>query len=45
MRLGWKPRRTAWDILPLVLSSDNSDPDFFEIPDELVLQVPLTHPK
>nr|CAD7260092.1 unnamed protein product [Timema shepardi] len=43
-KLGWKPSRTQWDILPLVLSANGHDPDYFDLPQELVLQVPLTHP-
>ncbi|GBP31541.1 Nitric oxide synthase [Eumeta japonica] len=44
MQLGWKPARTAWDILPLVLSAEGKDPEFFEIPREIVMEVPLSHP-
>nr|CAD7595373.1 unnamed protein product [Timema genevievae] len=44
IKLGWKPSRTQWDILPLVLSANGHDPDYFDLPQELVLQVPLTHP-
>ncbi|XP_023704470.1 nitric oxide synthase, salivary gland isoform X3 [Cryptotermes secundus] len=44
LKLGWKSARTKWDILPLVLSANGHDPDYFDIPPELVLQVPLSHP-
>ncbi|XP_026330054.1 nitric oxide synthase-like protein [Hyposmocoma kahamanoa] len=44
LKLGWKPPKTAWDILPLVLSANGKDPDYFEIPRELVMEVPMTHP-
>lgn len=44
IKLGWKGKMTPWDILPWVLSANGHDPDYFDIPDELVLQVPLTHP-
>ncbi|XP_045781881.1 nitric oxide synthase-like protein isoform X1 [Maniola jurtina] len=44
MKLGWKPPRTAWDILPLVLSANGKDPDYFEIPRELVMEIHMTHP-
>ncbi|KAL4714040.1 hypothetical protein ACJJTC_008394 [Scirpophaga incertulas] len=44
LKLGWKPKRTAWDILPLVLSADGKDPEFFEIPPEIVMEVQLEHP-
>lgn len=46
LKLGWKvPERTAWDILPLVLSADGKDPEFFDIPREIVMEVFLEHPK
>ncbi|XP_047505160.1 nitric oxide synthase-like protein isoform X1 [Pieris napi] len=44
LKLGWKPPRTAWDILPLVLSANGKDPDYFEIPRELVMEIHMTHP-
>ncbi|KAL0893659.1 hypothetical protein ABMA27_013817 [Loxostege sticticalis] len=46
LKLGWKPpERTAWDILPLVLSADGKDPEFFDIPREIVMEVKMEHPK
>jgi nitric-oxide synthase len=44
MQLGWKGARTSFDILPLVLSANGHDPDYFNIPKELVLEIPLSHP-
>ncbi|XP_045491293.1 nitric oxide synthase-like protein [Colias croceus] len=44
LKLGWKPPKTAWDILPLVLSANGKDPDYFEIPRELVMEIHMTHP-
>lgn len=44
MKLGWKGKRTKFDILPLLLSANGHDPDYFDIPSDLVLEVPLTHP-
>ncbi|KAI8435227.1 hypothetical protein MSG28_003583 [Choristoneura fumiferana] len=44
LKLGWKPPRTAWDILPLVLSANGKDPDYFEIPRELIMEIHMTHP-
>ncbi|XP_077284596.1 nitric oxide synthase [Arctopsyche grandis] len=44
MKLGWKPAKTAWDILPLVLSSNGKDPDFFDVPRDLVMEIQFTHP-
>ncbi|XP_054155441.1 nitric oxide synthase, salivary gland-like [Oppia nitens] len=43
--LGWKSKRTKWDILPLVLSVPDEDPQLFTLPEELVLRVPIVHPK
>ncbi|XP_072754682.1 nitric oxide synthase, salivary gland-like [Anoplolepis gracilipes] len=44
MKLGWKGKRTRFDILPLVLSANGHDPDYFDIPKELVLEIPISHP-
>ncbi|KAJ8960069.1 hypothetical protein NQ318_009511 [Aromia moschata] len=44
MKLGWKGPCTRWDILPLVLSANGHDPDYFDIPKEYILEIPLTHP-
>nr|KAF6457864.1 nitric oxide synthase 2 [Rousettus aegyptiacus] len=43
--LGWKPKYGRFDVLPLVLQADGHDPEFFEIPSDLVLEVPMEHPK
>ncbi|KAM5273466.1 nitric oxide synthase, inducible [Ctenodactylus gundi] len=45
MDLGWKPRYGRFDVLPLVLQADGRDPEIFEIPPDLVLEVPMEHPK
>lgn len=42
--LGWQPKRTDWDILPMVLSANGNDPELFVYPEDLIIQVPLTHP-
>ncbi|XP_012275116.1 nitric oxide synthase, salivary gland isoform X2 [Orussus abietinus] len=44
LKLGWKSARTRFDVLPLVLSANGHDPDYFDIPSELILEVPLIHP-
>jgi len=44
-KLGWKSKGSEWDILPLVVSANGHDPDYFDYPPELILEVPLTHPK
>lgn len=43
--LGWKPRYGRFDVLPLVLQAHGQDPEVFEIPPELVLEVTMEHPK
>lgn len=42
--LGWEGKRTQFDVLPLVIQVDDSTPKLFEVPKELVLEVPLRHP-
>ncbi|XP_061459466.1 nitric oxide synthase 1 isoform X2 [Rhineura floridana] len=42
---GWKAPRGRFDILPLLLQANGNDPELFEIPPELVLEVPIRHPK
>lgn len=44
LKLGWKGPRTKFDVLPLVLSANGHDPEWFDIPAELILEVPLIHP-
>ncbi|CAG0902277.1 unnamed protein product, partial [Darwinula stevensoni] len=43
--LGWRGKGTAFDVLPLVLSANGGDPEYFVIPEDLVLQVPISHPQ
>ncbi|NP_001268573.1 nitric oxide synthase, inducible [Mesocricetus auratus] len=43
--LGWKPRYGRFDVLPLILQADGQDPEVFEIPPNLVLEVTMEHPK
>nr|CBV37021.3 nitric oxide synthase [Stramonita haemastoma] len=45
VKMGWKPKGTPFDVLPLVLSAAGQDPEMFDIPPELILEVPLKHPK
>nr|ADK62525.1 endothelial nitric oxide synthase [Rhinella marina] len=44
VQLGWKPRGGRFDVLPLLLQANGDDPKVFEIPPELVLEVPIRHP-
>jgi len=44
-RLGWKGGKgTPFDVLPLVIQMPDQPPKVFELPDEAVLEVPLSHP-
>ena len=43
--LGWSGQGTAFDVLPLVIQPPNKSPQWFEIPSEIVLEVPITHPE
>lgn len=43
--LGWQGTGTHFDILPLVVQVDRRPPKWFEIPPELVLEVPISHPE
>ena len=45
MKLGWKPKYTEFEILPLVLQANGQDPEMFELPPELTTEVALIHPK
>lgn len=45
MQLGWKAPKGRFDVLPLLLQANGNDPELFEIPEDLVLEVPITHPK
>lgn len=48
MELGWnkaEEERTVWDILPIIVQADpNEAPAWYEIPDDLRLEVFLSHP-
>jgi nitric-oxide synthase len=41
---GWSSQRTDFDILPLVIQVGDKTPELFEIPDDVVMEVPLSHP-
>ncbi|WP_141566466.1 nitric oxide synthase oxygenase [Pseudonocardia sp. N23] len=45
-RLGWKrpEQRGRFDVLPLLVSGPDGRPSLHELPDDAVLEVPLTHP-
>uniref|UniRef100_A0A3B3TLD8 Nitric oxide synthase n=1 Tax=Poecilia latipinna TaxID=48699 RepID=A0A3B3TLD8_9TELE len=45
MQLGWKAPKGRFDVLPLLLQANGNDPELFEIPEDLILEVPIIHPK
>ncbi|MEQ2177200.1 Nitric oxide synthase, brain [Goodea atripinnis] len=45
MQLGWKAPKGRFDVLPLLLQANGNDPELFEISEDLVLEVPIIHPK
>ncbi|KAM6970125.1 nitric oxide synthase 2b, inducible [Aplochiton taeniatus] len=42
---GWSPQFGRFDVLPLVLQAGGEEPDVFEIPPQLILEVPMEHPQ
>ena len=46
IEMGWSPpgRKTAFDVLPLVIECPGARPEYFELPAEEVLEVPIGHP-
>ncbi|XP_072547840.1 nitric oxide synthase, inducible-like [Salminus brasiliensis] len=44
IQLGWTPKYGLFDVLPLVLQANGEDPELFEIPPELILEVHMEHP-
>ncbi len=44
-KLGWKGKRTSYDVLPLVLQLKGESPCLFTIPQELVKEVAIIHPQ
>ncbi|XP_055513563.1 nitric oxide synthase 2b, inducible [Leucoraja erinacea] len=44
INMGWTPRYGRFDVLPLVLQANGQDPELFEIPPEVTLEVEIEHP-
>src|SRR2546425_1428444 len=46
-RMGWKPptQRSRFDLLPLVVETFEEGPQLFNIPRDVVQEVPLEHPE
>lgn len=45
IKLGWKPKYVEFELLPLVLQANGQDPEWFELPPDLVMELSLVHPK
>ncbi|XP_048017873.1 nitric oxide synthase 2b, inducible [Megalobrama amblycephala] len=45
IQLGWTPKYGLFDVLPLVLQANGEDPQVFEIPQHLILEVNMEHPQ
>ncbi|MBW1599815.1 nitric oxide synthase oxygenase [Streptomyces sp. JJ38] len=43
--LGWKGAGTAFDVLPLIVQMPGETPRMFDIPEDVVMEVPLIHPR
>jgi nitric-oxide synthase len=44
--LGWKGGESAFEVLPLMVqSAPGRPPELYEVPEDAVLEVPLTHPR
>ncbi len=44
-KLGWDAIGTQFDVLPLIIQMPGEKPQLFNIPKEIVLEVPITHPE
>ena len=42
--LGWRGKGTQFDVLPLIIQMPDRPPEWFEIPSQAILEVPLGHP-
>ena len=45
IKLGWTPKHTEFDVLPIVVQANGEPPEWFDIPDKLIREVEITHPK
>ena len=43
-QLGWEGEGTHFDMLPLIIQMPGEKPQLFNIPQDIVLEVPITHP-
>ncbi|WP_214324445.1 nitric oxide synthase oxygenase [Nonomuraea sediminis] len=42
--LGWRGRGGRFDVLPLVIQVPGRSPELFDLPEDAVLEVPISHP-
>lgn len=42
--IGWKGSRTPFDILPVIIKMPDQPPEMFDLPKEIIMEVPITHP-
>jgi len=46
LKLGWSGgQRTRFDVLPLIIQVAGREPRVFEIPPEIIMEVPFSHPR
>jgi len=45
MALGWEPKGTHFDLLPLVIQTAQGGPKLYELPEDCRREVELTHPQ
>jgi nitric-oxide synthase len=43
--LGWEGEGTHFDLLPLVIQVANETPRWFDLPKDIILEVPIRHPE
>ncbi|KGP71591.1 nitric oxide synthase oxygenase [Pontibacillus yanchengensis] len=43
--LGWEGQGTHFDILPWLIQTNGEKPTIYEVPKEIILEVPLRHPE
>lgn len=43
-KLGWKGKGGRFDVLPWVLQANGQDPEVYDVPEELILEVQIKHP-
>ena len=42
---GWQGQEARFDVLPLIIQMPGQKPQWFELPPEAVMEVPITHPE